>query len=140
MAEAGMTGLADSLIARIVKQRDLLQAMDEHCRTITVRMMSRDQTVAVEVDGLGEMTDLWLSPNAYRDGADVLATRIVETAQAAAAVAADRHRQLLDECTVRLTELAEQPLTAWDGSIVRPGSAGANAERDHRRSADNNVN
>ena len=61
-------GLADSLIARVVKQRDLLQAMDEHCKSISARVTSRDHSVSVEVDGFGTMTGLWLGDNAYRNG------------------------------------------------------------------------
>ena len=34
-------GLADSVIARIVMQRDLMQAMDEHCKSISARVTSR---------------------------------------------------------------------------------------------------
>jgi DNA-binding protein YbaB len=115
-----MRGLADSLIARIVKQRDLLQAMDEHCRSVAVRVTSRDQSVSVEVDGRGAMTGLWLAPNAYRNGADELAKLIVDTAQAAAKHAMDRQQFLLKEFQARLRELQEQPLTRWDGTTVRP--------------------
>jgi hypothetical protein len=35
-------GLADSVIARIVLQRNLMQAMDEHCKSFSVRMSSGD--------------------------------------------------------------------------------------------------
>ena len=83
-----MTGLADSLIARIVRQRDLVAAMDDHCTSIAARVTSRDQNVSVEVDGYGAMTGLWLGPSAHRLGADALAKLIVETAHAAAGVAA----------------------------------------------------
>ena len=51
-----MSGLADSVVARVVKERDLLQAFDEHCRSISARVTSRDKSVSVEVDGLGAMT------------------------------------------------------------------------------------
>lgn len=43
-------GPADSLIARIASQRDLVQAMHEHCGLISARVTSRDGTVSVEVD------------------------------------------------------------------------------------------
>jgi DNA-binding protein YbaB len=112
----GVTGLADSVIARIMKQRDLLQAMDEHCQSISARVTSRDENVSVEVDGLGAMTDLRLGPNAHKLGPDALAKLIVETAQAAAQVAADRQKYLTDEFSVRMRELKQAPLTRWDGT------------------------
>src|SRR5262249_23634636 len=36
--DIAVSGLADSLIARVVKQRDLLQALDEHCQSISARV------------------------------------------------------------------------------------------------------
>jgi len=110
-----VTGLADSLIARIAKQRDLVAAMDEHCQSISARVTSRDQNVSVEVDGYGAMTGLWLGPNAHTLGADGLAKLIVETAAAAAKVAADRQGFLSEEFGRRMTELQQPPLTRWDG-------------------------
>ncbi|WP_319446553.1 MULTISPECIES: hypothetical protein [unclassified Mycobacterium] len=111
-----MTGLADALIARIVKQRDLVAAMDEHCRSISARVTSRDQNVSVEVDGYGAMTGLWLGAGAHKLGADALAKLIVETAQAAAGVATVRHGFLSDEFRSRMDELRQAPLTRWDGT------------------------
>ncbi|MCT7659711.1 YbaB/EbfC family nucleoid-associated protein [Mycobacterium deserti] len=111
-----MTGLADSLITRVLKQRDLMQAMDEHCKTISARVTSRDQNVSVEVDGYGAMTGLWLGPNAYALGADPLAALIVETAQVAAKVAADRQAHLTEQFAQRMRELHRAPLTRWDGT------------------------
>lgn len=118
-----MSGLADSLIARIVKQRDLVQAMDEHCQSISARVTSRDQHVSVEVDGLGAMTGLWLGPNARKLGADALATLIVETAQAAAKVAADRQTYLTEQFSERMRELEQLPLSRWDGTTFEPDRA-----------------
>jgi DNA-binding protein YbaB len=115
-----VTGLADSLIARIVKQRDLAAAMDEHCKSISARVTSRDQNVSVEVDGLGAMTGLWLGPSAHKLGPDALAKLIVGTAHAAARVAADRQRFLSDEFNQRMTELRQTPLTRWDGTTFGP--------------------
>lgn len=116
-----MTGLADSLIDRIVKQRDLVAAMNDHCKSISARVTSRDQNVSVEVDGNGAMTGLWLGPGAHRLGADALAKLIVETAQAAAGVAAERHRFLSEEFSNRMSELRLAPLTRWDGTTFEPG-------------------
>jgi hypothetical protein len=118
-----VTGLADSLIARIIKQRDLVAAMDEHCKSISARVTSRDHNVGVEVDGFGSMTGLWLGPNAHKLGADALAKLIVETAHAAARVAADRQRFLSQEFSSRLSELRQAPLTRWDGSTFEPDRA-----------------
>ena len=109
-----MTGLADSLIARIVKQRDLVAAMNDHCKSISARVTSRDRNVSVEVDGDGAMTGLWLGPGAHRLGADALAKLIVETAHAAAGVANERHGFLSEEFSNRMTELRQAPLTRWD--------------------------
>jgi DNA-binding protein YbaB len=113
-----VTSLADSLIARIVAQRDLLAAMDEHCHSVSARVTSRDNAVSVEVDGLGAMTGLWLTPRALASGPDVLARLIIETAAAAAQVAADRQRFLAAEFGARMRALHESPLTRWDGSTA----------------------
>ena len=115
-----MSGLADSLIARIAKQRDLTAAMDDHCKTISARVTSRDQNVSVEVDGYGSMTGLWLGAGAQKLGADALARLIVETAAAAAQVAADRQGFLSEEFSSRMNKLRQAPLTRWDGSTFEP--------------------
>lgn len=115
-----MSGLADSVIARLIKQRDLVQSMDEHCQSISARVTSRDENVSVEVDGLGAMTGLWLGPNAHKLGPDALAKLIVETAQAAAKVAADRQKYLTGEFGRRMRELEHAPLTRWDGTTFEP--------------------
>jgi DNA-binding protein YbaB len=115
-----MTSLADSLIARILKQRDLLRAMDDHCKTISARVTSRDHNVTVEVDGLGTMTDLILGPNAHKLGPDQLAKLIIDTAHAAARVAADRQTQLTEQFSTRMHELQQAPLTRWDGTTFNP--------------------
>jgi hypothetical protein len=113
-------GLAGSVIARIALQRDLVQAMDEHCRSISARVTSPDQTVSVQVDGLGSMTGLWLGESAYRNGADALARLIVSTAGVAAKVAMDRQSFLLREFNDRMSALQQAPLTRHDGSTFRP--------------------
>lgn len=111
-----MTGLADSVIARIIKQRDLVAAMEDHCRSISARVTSRDQNVSVEVDGFGAMTGLRLGPNTHKLGPDALAKLIVDTADAAARVAADRQNFLTEEFIRRMRELRAAPLTRWDGT------------------------
>jgi DNA-binding protein YbaB len=114
-------GLADSVIARIVMQRDLIQAMDQHCTSISVRVTSRCKSVSVEVDGLGAMTGLWLAESAYHKGANALAKLILDTAHAAAKQALDRHSHLIKEFTKRLTTLQQTPLTRHDGTTFHPG-------------------
>ena len=114
-------GLADSVLARIARQRDLIHAMDDHCRSISARVTSRDRSVSVEVDGLGAITGLWLGESAYRKGADALAKLIVDCAQAAAKEALDRQSYLIREFTERLTMLQQAPLTRSDGTTFQPG-------------------
>jgi hypothetical protein len=113
-----VSGLADSLIARIVEQNNLLQALDEHCRSVSARVTSRDQSVSVEVDGLGAMTGLWLRPQALGLGRDALAKLIIDTAAAAAQVTVDRQNFLTAEFSRRMGALNETPLTCWDGTTI----------------------
>jgi DNA-binding protein YbaB len=94
--------------------------MDDHCTSISARVSSRDQNVSVEVDGYGSMTGLRLGPAAHRLGSEALAKLIVETAQAAARVAADRQGFLSEEFSRRMSELREAPLTRWDGATFEP--------------------
>ncbi|BDB43693.1 MULTISPECIES: YbaB/EbfC family nucleoid-associated protein [Mycobacterium] len=115
-----MTSLAQSVIARAKKQRDLLQSMTEQTKTISARVTSRNRAVSAEVDGLGQLTGLWLGPPASRLEPDVLADLIVETAQAAAKVAAERYSFLLKEFMTRMDELQKSPLARSDGTIVEP--------------------
>lgn len=115
-----MTSLAQSVIARAIKQRDLMQAMTEQSKSITARVTSRDRAVSAEVDGLGSLTGLWLGPPASRLDPDALATLIVETAQAAAKVAAERYNFLLKEFTTRMAELQQAPLARSDGTVIEP--------------------
>lgn len=113
-----MSGLAESLIARVVQQRDLLQALNEHCHSVSARVSSRGELVSVEVDGLGAMTGLWLRPQALKLGREPLAKLIVETAHAAARVALDRQNFLITEFNRRMRALDETPLTTWDGTPI----------------------
>ena len=115
-----MTSLADSLLARIRRQRDLVQAMDEHCQSISARVTSRDGNVSAEADGMGALTGLWLGPGAHKLGADALAKLIVETASAAAQVASARQQYLTEEFAQRMQELGQAPLTRWDGGSFEP--------------------
>lgn len=117
-----MTSLAQSVLARAAKQRDLLKALAEHCNSISVRVTSRDKSVSAEVNATGEMTGLWLEPQASRLGADALAKLIVETAQAAARLALERQDFLYKEFNSRMADLAKGELTCWDGSRFTPGT------------------
>jgi hypothetical protein len=113
-----VSGLADSLIARTVEQRDLLQALDEHCRSMSAQVTSRDESVSVEVNGLGAMTGLWLQPQAFKLGRAALAKLIVDTAAAAARVCVDRQNFLITEFNRRMRTLDQTPLTCWDGTAI----------------------
>jgi len=113
-----VSGLADSVIARVLKERDLLQALDEHCRSISARVTSRDKSVSVEVDGLGAMTRLWLGPQACKLGPKALAKLIVDTAAAAARVTVDRQNFLIAEFDRRMRTIDQAPLTCWDGTTI----------------------
>lgn len=116
-----MTSLAESLLEVVRKQRDLMQALSEHIKAISVRVTSRDQSVSAEVGPTGELTGLWLQPQAAQLGADALAKLIVETAQAAAQVALDRQNYLFSEFNARMEQLNKTPLTCWDGSTFVRG-------------------
>jgi DNA-binding protein YbaB len=111
-----VSGLADAVIARMEAQRDLLQAADEHCQSVSARVTSRDQSVTVEVDGLGAMTGLWLRPQALKLGHEALEKLIVDSAQAAAKVCLDRQNFLIAEFNRRMRALEQAPLTCWDGT------------------------
>ena len=115
---AQQTGLADSLIERMVAQRDLLQEMDDRCSSISGHATSPDELVSVDVDGLGAMTGLWLDTQALELEPDTLAKLIVETAAAAAQVAVDRQNVVVDELNDRMRDLQKMPLTLWDGTRV----------------------
>jgi hypothetical protein len=62
--EFGESGLADSLVARMAAQRDLLREMDDRFSSISANAASPDESVSVEVDALGAMTALSLNPQA----------------------------------------------------------------------------
>jgi DNA-binding protein YbaB len=113
-----VSGLAESLIARLIEQRDLMQALDEHCQSISARVSSRDESVSVEVDGLGAMTGLWLRPEALKLGREALAKLIVDTAEAAARICVDRQNFLMIEFNRRMRALDETPLTCWNGATI----------------------
>jgi DNA-binding protein YbaB len=115
---AQRTGLADSLIERMAAQRDLLQEMDDRCSSISGHATSPDESVSVEVDGLGAMTGLWLEPQALELEPDTLAKLIVDTAAAAAQVAVDRQNAVVEELNDRMRDLQKTPLTLWDGTRV----------------------
>lgn len=115
--------LAQSLIARVKKQRDLMQSLAEHSGSVSVRVTSRDQSVSAEVDAHGALTGLWLGPSSARLGADALAKLVVDTAQEAARHALERHAFLHKEFHTRMDELAQSPLTCWDGSTFVPGAS-----------------
>ena len=89
-----MSSLADSILARVAKQRDLMLAATDECRSTKVRVTSKDKAVSVEVDASGAMTGLWLTSQAQKLGADALAALIVQTAAAAAQAVLERQGSL----------------------------------------------
>ncbi len=115
-----MTSLAHSLIERVIKQRDLLQAMTEETNSISVRVTSKDKAVSAEVDGRGSLTGLWLGPPATRLDAEALAKLIIDTSHEAARLAMERYAFLLKEFTSRMEEFQQAPLTRWDGATFHP--------------------
>ncbi|WP_301123811.1 MULTISPECIES: YbaB/EbfC family nucleoid-associated protein [Mycolicibacterium] len=119
-AEDVNLGLAGSLVERIIKQRDLMQAMSEHYRSTSARVTSKDQSVSVEVDGIGTLKGLWIADNAFRHGPEALARLIVDTAAAAAKVALDRQNFLVEQFNSELAGLQASGLKKWDGTIFTP--------------------
>ena len=115
---AERTSLADSLIERMAAQRDLLQEMDDRCSSISGHATSPDESVSVEVDGLGAMTGLWLEHRALELEPEALAKLIVDTAAAAAQVAINRQNVVVDELNERMRDLQKMPLTLWDGTAI----------------------
>jgi DNA-binding protein YbaB len=112
------SGLADSLIARMVAQRDLLQEMDDRLSSVSGRATSPDGSVSVDVDGLGAMTGLRLDLQALELEPDALAKLIVDTAAEAAQVASGNQNIVIDELNDRMRALQEVPLTLWDGTTI----------------------
>jgi hypothetical protein len=118
LGEIGVSGLADSLVARMVAQRDLLREMDVRFSSISAQIASPDESIRVEVDGLGAMTGLWLKPQALELESDDLAKLIVDTATSAAQEALDRQDLLINELNDRMRTVREAPLTLWDGTAI----------------------
>ncbi len=92
---------------RRVEQCDLTVALNEQIDSLSVEVSNADRSVRVQVDGWGAMTGLWLHERAYRDGADALAVQIVEVAQAAAKLVADRQAFLLNEFGKRAQRIGD---------------------------------
>ena len=113
-----MSGLASSLIARMVAQRDLLREMGDRLSSVSGFAVSADESVSVEVDGLGAMTGLWLELEALQLEPDALATLIVNTAAEAARVALSRQDSLIGELNDRTSALQQAPLTLRDGTTL----------------------
>lgn len=115
-----MTSLARSLIERVTKQRDLMLSMSEQTKTISARVTSKDRAVSAEVDGVGNLTGLWLGPPATRLEPTVLAKLIVDTANEAARISTERYAFMMKEFMTRLDELQKAPLARHDGTTVEP--------------------
>ncbi|MGC4936057.1 YbaB/EbfC family nucleoid-associated protein [Gordonia sp. DT30] len=120
MAEVGMRTLANSVLARIEKQRDLMESLQAQTTGIRVRVSSPDRVVTVEVDGVGAMTGLWLSAGITRHTDSSLSALIVETAQHAARASLHRRNHLIQEFTDQFAHCQSEQLERWDGTTVTP--------------------
>ncbi|MDL9937760.1 YbaB/EbfC family nucleoid-associated protein [Gordonia sp. ABSL1-1] len=115
-----MKTLANSVLARIEQQRDLLEGLQSDTNSIKVRASSPDRSVTVEVDSTCAMTGLWLTPGITKHSATTLATLIVETAQHAARAALARRNELVRQFTTQMGQQQNAPLERWDGTTVTP--------------------
>jgi DNA-binding protein YbaB len=114
-----VSGLAASLIARMVAQRDLLREMDDRLSSVSGCAASADESVIVEVDGLGAITGLWLEPEALDFEPDALANLVVNTAAEAARLALSHQDSLIGELNHRTRALQQAPLTLQDGATLQ---------------------
>lgn len=112
--------LADSVVARMRKQRDLLYAMNDESQSTSVEVSSQDQSVKVTVDAHGAMTGLKITSKGQRLGPDALAQRILETASAAAQLVLQRQQFVNAEFSQRFAALQQEPLRRWDGTMFQP--------------------
>lgn len=115
-----MRTLANSVLARIEKQRDLMESLQAQTAGIRVRVSSPDKVVTVEVDGVGAMTGLWLGPGITRHTDSSLSALIVETAQHAARASLHRRNTLIQEFTDQFGRRQNEPLERWDGTTATP--------------------
>lgn len=102
-----MTDLANAVVARLTRARDLLADLNERSAAIKVRASSRDRAVSVEVDGTGSMTALSIRSTATTLPAEELATLIVNIAQTAAKSAVAQQRLLLEQFGPELRALQD---------------------------------
>ena len=96
------------MTSHLEAQRDLTVALNEQIGSLSVTVSAPDGSVRVQVNGSGTITGLWLRERAHRHGADALAARISQAAQAAGKVVADRQAFLLDEFSERARRLRDQ--------------------------------
>ncbi|RPA58081.1 YbaB/EbfC family DNA-binding protein [Gordonia oryzae] len=115
-----MRTLANSVLARIEKQRDLMESLQAQTTGIRVRVSSPDKVVTVEVDGVGAMTGLWLGPGITRHTDSSLSMLIVETAQHAARASLHRRNNLIKEFTDQFGRQQNEALERWDGTVTTP--------------------
>ena len=104
-----MTGLADRVVARIARQRDLLHSFKEHCDAIRVRATTRNRAVSVEVDAMGGLTDLTLGSAATQLSPNELSELIVNIGQTAAKAALARRDQLVAQFRAEFDQLRADP-------------------------------
>lgn len=94
--------------SRLEAQRDLTVALNEQIASLSVTVSARDGSVSVQVNGSGIITGLRLRDRAYRHGADALAARIAEVAQAASKIVVERQAFLLKEFGERSRALYDE--------------------------------
>jgi hypothetical protein len=111
-----VTGLADSVVARIARQRDLLHGLNEQCDAIRVRAATRNRAVSVEVDATGALTDLTLGSAATQLSPNELSELIVNIGQTAAKAALARRDQLVAQFQLEFERLRADPSADPDGN------------------------
>lgn len=115
-----MKTLANSVLARVEQQRELMEALNADTTAIRVRVSSPDKSVSVEVDGVGALTGLWLTAGIQKYSGSALSALIVETAQHAARASLQRRNQLIQEFSARMEQAQDSGLEGWDGTVVHP--------------------
>jgi hypothetical protein len=111
-----VTGLADSVVARIALQRDLLHGLNDHCEAIRVRATTRNRAVSVEVDAMGALTDLTLGSAATQLSPNELSELIVNIGQTAAKAALARRDQLVAQFRLEFDRLRAGPPQEENGN------------------------
>ena len=100
-----MTWGMDELEARARAQLSRMQDFSDRLGAITVRETSPDGLVSIEVDGVGGVREIVLSPHADRLGAARLGETVVATAALAAQRAFAQRARVTEEFAESFAEL-----------------------------------